>query len=155
MVGATNSPACADHLIRDHKRKHIYPKSGTYPNMAICQHCGDKVALPYTCPRCGLVLCGTCRLPPDHKCEDLETWKSVSPENAAVRLDRRNHPDEWGPRPGYAFIKSHEPYDERNDPRFYPPEEGTIPGSSTDQVQHSPDAKKTSLLSRIWDKLSD
>jgi hypothetical protein len=123
--------------------------------MAICQHCGDKVALPYTCPRCGLVLCGACRLPPDHKCEDLETWKSVSPENAAVRLDRRNHPDEWRVGPGYGFIESHEPYDERNDPRFYPPEEATALDISADQAQHPPEVKKTSLLSRIWDKLSD
>lgn len=63
--------------------------------MATCQHCGAFVLLPYKCRYCGLELCSNCRLPPDHDCAGIGSWKSTSAPHALVK---------------------------RDDPRFYPPD---------------------------------
>jgi len=85
--------------------------------MAICQHCGAFVALPFKCNYCGGEFCPNCRLPPDHDCAWLDSWKSTSAPHASVKMDRIHHPELWGSiRPGSRSFD-----DERSDPRFYPP----------------------------------
>lgn len=89
--------------------------------MATCQHCGAFVALPYTCSYCGLELCSNCRLPPNHDCAWLDSWKSTSAPHAFVKMDHLRHPELWGTiRPGSRSFG-----DERSDPRFYPPGDST------------------------------
>ena len=89
--------------------------------MATCQHCGAFVSLPFKCNYCGLELCPNCRLPPDHDCAWLDSWKSTSAPHAFVKMDHLRHPELWGTiRPGSRSFG-----DERSDPRFYPP--GDVP----------------------------
>lgn len=74
------------------------------------------MALPYTCSYCGLELCSNCRLPPNHDCAWLDSWKSTSAPHAFVKMDHLRHPELWGTiRPGSRSFG-----DERSDPRFYP-----------------------------------
>lgn len=50
--------------------------------MPTCEHCGKPVSLPFTCPRCGLELCPSCRLPPNHDCAELDAWQATPPFQA-------------------------------------------------------------------------
>jgi hypothetical protein len=85
--------------------------------MATCQHCGAFVSLPFKCNYCGGEFCPNCRLPPDHDCAGIGSWKSTSAPHTSAKMDRIHHPELWGTiRP-----ESRSFDDERSDPRFYPP----------------------------------
>lgn len=90
--------------------------------MATCQHCGAFVAFPFKCKYCGLELCPNCRLPPDHDCAGIGTWRGTSAPHSLAKMDRLHHPELWGNTP----TGTQTPYDERTDPRFYPPDEDKI-----------------------------
>lgn len=95
----------------------IYLKQDIRSRMATCQHCGAFVLLPFRCNHCGLEFCPNCRLPPDHDCAGLDSWRGTSAPHAFVKMDRLHHPELWGSiRPGSRSFG-----DERSDPRFYPP----------------------------------
>jgi hypothetical protein len=44
-------------------------------DMSRCDHCGNEVVLPFSCQHCGGKFCETCRLPPNHDCVNIGTWK--------------------------------------------------------------------------------
>jgi hypothetical protein len=43
--------------------------------MTRCDHCGNEVVLPFSCQHCGGKFCDECRLPPNHNCVNIGTWK--------------------------------------------------------------------------------
>jgi len=43
--------------------------------MTRCDHCGNEVVLPFSCQHCGGKFCDECRLPPNHNCVNIRTWK--------------------------------------------------------------------------------
>jgi hypothetical protein len=43
--------------------------------MSGCDHCGNECSLPFTCQHCGGKFCPECRLPPNHNCAGIGTWK--------------------------------------------------------------------------------
>jgi hypothetical protein len=44
-------------------------------DMTRCDHCGNEVVLPFSCQHCGGKFCDECRLPPNHNCVNIGTWK--------------------------------------------------------------------------------
>lgn len=44
--------------------------------MAACDRCGTECALPFTCQHCGGKFCPDCRLPPNHDCTGIGSWKA-------------------------------------------------------------------------------
>jgi hypothetical protein len=43
--------------------------------MTRCDHCENEVVLPFSCQHCGGKFCDECRLPPNHNCVNIGTWK--------------------------------------------------------------------------------
>jgi len=43
--------------------------------MPHCDNCGAYTHLPFSCNYCGGNYCGKCRLPPNHRCVNLDSWK--------------------------------------------------------------------------------
>ena len=44
--------------------------------MTRCDKCGAEVVLPFTCQHCGGKFCSDCRLPPNHDCTGISSWKA-------------------------------------------------------------------------------
>lgn len=83
--------------------------------MATCQHCGAFVALPFKCNYCGLELCPNCRLPFNHDCAGMGSWKvRFIPPVFETADTRRHEPGEYMPP------RTQAAYDEEADHRFYP-----------------------------------
>ncbi|WAC04116.1 MAG: CAP domain-containing protein [Methanoregula sp.] len=43
--------------------------------MPHCDNCGAYTYLPFSCSYCGGNYCGKCRLPPNHRCINLDRWE--------------------------------------------------------------------------------
>jgi predicted nucleic acid binding AN1-type Zn finger protein len=46
-----------------------------YPVHGTCAVCGERVYLPFHCEYCGKYYCDKHRLPFDHDCRNIGTWK--------------------------------------------------------------------------------
>jgi hypothetical protein len=53
--------------------------------MGECSYCGSKESLPFKCKFCGEQFCGDHRLPENHNCYGLETYKK----------ERGKEPEKW------------------------------------------------------------
>lgn len=53
--------------------------------MGECSHCGSKESMPFRCKFCGEQFCSNHRLPENHNCHGLETFKK----------ERGKEPEKW------------------------------------------------------------
>jgi hypothetical protein len=53
--------------------------------MGECAYCGTRESLPFRCKFCGEQFCGVHRLPENHECHGLETFKK----------ERGKEPEKW------------------------------------------------------------
>jgi uncharacterized protein YkwD len=53
--------------------------------MPRCDFCGKNVSLPFHCQYCGKQFCDEHRLPPNHACAGLETWKKTPAPSVGIR----------------------------------------------------------------------
>lgn len=44
--------------------------------MTRCDHCGSECTLPFTCQHCQGKFCPSCRLPPNHDCTGIGSWRA-------------------------------------------------------------------------------
>jgi len=110
--------------------------------MARCQRCGAFVLLPYKCNYCGGEFCPNCRLPPDHNCAGIGSWRSTSAPHALVKMDWMHYSE---PK-GYMPPRTQAAYDDEADHQFYPRYEEDE-GEALPQY-HSP-PKRVSIRRRL------
>ncbi len=67
--------------------------------MAKCDFCGKDVLYPYKCKYCGGLFCEDHRLPPNHKCPNINLWKDKEPPSISRIPTRRER--ETKPKPRY------------------------------------------------------
>jgi hypothetical protein len=58
--------------------------------MARCDSCGNECTLPFTCQHCGGKFCPDCRLPPNHQCSAIRSWKKKPVPGVGLRYGRGN-----------------------------------------------------------------
>jgi hypothetical protein len=56
--------------------------------MVRCDHCGAECALPFTCQHCGGKFCPDCRLPPNHNCTGMGSWKKKPSPSVSVNYGK-------------------------------------------------------------------
>lgn len=56
--------------------------------MARCDCCGNECSLPFTCQNCGRKFCPECRLPPNHQCTAISSWRKKPVHGVGIRYGR-------------------------------------------------------------------
>jgi hypothetical protein len=56
--------------------------------MTRCDHCGSECTLPFSCQHCGGKFCPDCRLPPNHNCIGMGSWKKKPSPSVSVNYGK-------------------------------------------------------------------
>jgi len=79
-----------------HQKKSPDPDRKAKSNATFCTYCREEIKeFPFTCKFCGFHYCGDHRLPENHECIGLETYKEKQKESLSSGAARPEKPIEY------------------------------------------------------------